>query len=322
MGRPLTRGGLLAARRRSVTADAASVDPTIRRIPAPEEPVPALAWPTVGVFAAAVAIWCTSGALAIAGIWPWPLSVLFNTAAAFALFTVVHEACHRTLSTNAAVNAWLGRIAMLFFGPYAGFGMFRFIHMQHHRFTNHHDGSDPDHYASTGRGWRLLLRWLTLDLNYVRFYAARRATRPRAEVAEALAVPVLVGSAQLALVFAGQGFWVLVLWLLPSRLSGLLLSWSFDYLPHHGLHHTPSEDRLKTTRNRVGAERLLTPLLLYQNYHLVHHLHPIIPFYRYIAVWRRNEETYLTGHPALSTPRGRPLTADEYRRLRELAHQH
>jgi ring-1,2-phenylacetyl-CoA epoxidase subunit PaaE len=72
--------------------------------------------------------------------------------------------------------------------------------------------------------------------------------------------------------------------------------------------------------NRIGFERLLTPLALYQNYHLVHHLHPAVPFYRYIAVWRRNEERYLERNPALSTVRGRPLTASEYRRLRELEH--
>ena len=81
-------------------------------------------------------------------------------------------------------------------------------------------------------------------------------------------------------------------------------------------------DKLKTTRNRVGLEWLMTPALLYQNYHLVHHLHPLIPFYRYIAVWRRNETAYLSGDPELSTVRGRRLTPDEYRRMRELADHH
>ena len=57
--------------------------------------------------------------------------------------------------------------------------------------------------------------------------------------------------------------------------------------------------------------------------HLVHHLHPIVPFYRYLAVWRRNEERYLEGDPALSTVGGRPLTVDEYRELCKLAeHEH
>jgi hypothetical protein len=34
------------------------------------------------------------------------------------------------------------------------------------------------------------------------------------------------------------------------------------------------------TTMRFGLEWLLTPLLVYQNYHLIHHLYPEIPFYR------------------------------------------
>jgi ring-1,2-phenylacetyl-CoA epoxidase subunit PaaE len=108
----------------------------------------------------------------------------------------------------------------------------------------------------------------------------------------------------------------------PQRLAVLLLGWSFDYLPHHGLHLTHRQDPFKATRNRVGLERLLSPVMLYQNYHLVHHLHPVIPFYRYIAVWRKQEDEYLEHEPALTDVRGRPLTADEYRRIRELAHHY
>ena len=76
---------------------------------------------------------------------------------------------------------------------------------------------------------------------------------------------------------------------------------------------------LVDSRSRVAAR----PLLLYQNYHLVHHLHPVVPFYRYIKVWRRSEDAYLENDPALSDVRGRVLTVDEYRRLRELQqHDH
>ena len=103
------------------------------------------------------------------------------------------------------------------------------------------------------------------------------------------------------------------------RLAVMWLGFAFDFLPHHGLHLTPSEDRFKTTRNRVGLERLLSPLLLYQNYHLVHHLHPRIPFYKYVEVWRRKEREHLANGPVLSDVRGRELTVEEYRRLRELA---
>jgi ring-1,2-phenylacetyl-CoA epoxidase subunit PaaE len=58
--------------------------------------------------------------------------------------------------------------------------------------------------------------------------------------------------------------------------------------------------------------------MLYQNNHLVHHLHPVIPFYRYVGVLRQQEDAHLERDPALSDVRGRPLTADEYRQIREL----
>jgi fatty acid desaturase len=105
-----------------------------------------------------------------------------------------------------------------------------------------------------------------------------------------------------------------------ERLNALTLGWSFDYLPHCRLESQEEAGRFRTTRNRVGWEWLMTPLMLYQNYHLVHHLHPVVPFYRYLSVWRLRECQYLDRDPALSTIRGRPLSAGEYRRLRALEH--
>jgi ring-1,2-phenylacetyl-CoA epoxidase subunit PaaE len=191
--------------------------------------------------------------------------------------------------------------------------------MQHHRFTNHRDGDDPDDYTNRGPRWQAPLRWLTIDLWYMVFYLPRLRTRPRSERIELYLTWLIIFGASAAAIATGHLFDLIVLYYLPVRLAILFLGFAFDYLPHHGLHHTPSEDRLKTTRNRIGAERLLSPALLYQNYHLVHHLHPLVPFHRYLAVWFRNEDAYLEGEPALSDVRGRPITVDEYRRLRQLA---
>jgi ring-1,2-phenylacetyl-CoA epoxidase subunit PaaE len=65
-------------------------------------------------------------------------------------------------------------------------------------------------------------------------------------------------------------------------------------------------------------EWLFTPLMLSQNYHLVHHLHPSIPFYRYLPTWRRNEEAYLERDAAISTVFGQQLNPDEFREWKEL----
>lgn len=40
----------------------------------------------------------------------------------------------------------------------------------------------------------------------------------------------------------------------------------------------------QATTIRRGWEWLLTPLMVYQNYHLIHHLYPTIPFYNYLKV--------------------------------------
>jgi ring-1,2-phenylacetyl-CoA epoxidase subunit PaaE len=305
-----------------MAAQPSSAIEQIRTIPNPEEPVPVLALPTLALFTIALGGYLGSSALAIAGLIPLPVATLINAVFAFCLFTVSHEASHHAASSNGNLNLWLGRIATPFFAPQASFRVWRFIHMQHHRHTNNDDGSDPDHYTHAGASWTAPLRWLTIDIWYLIFYFPKMASRPRAEKVGLVVQAVILGGLSVLLIASGHWVWLVFLILIPARLAVFMLGWAFDYLPHHGLVTTSAEDRYKATRNRVGLERVLTPLLLYQNYHLVHHLHPVVPFYRYIAVWRRNEDEYLRHNPALSTPTGRPLTVDEYRQLRELEHHH
>ena len=281
-----------------------------------------MALPALGVFFGSLGLWVASTVLALSATWPLWLSVPVNAVAAYGLFTVAHDAGHRSLSRHDVVNTWLGRISLAFFAPHASFRVWRYIHMQHHRFTNHDDGRDPDRYTQDGPAWQLPLRWLTVDLHYLRWYAPHLAKRPRGERIELAVTWGLIVAGVAALAAGGLLVEALVLWLLPARLAVIWLGFAFDFLPHHGLHRTPEEDRFKTTRNRLGFERLLTPLLLYQNYHLVHHLHPTIPFHRYVAVWRRGLPRYLEGEPELTTAFGRPLTDDERARLRELADHH
>jgi fatty acid desaturase len=292
---------------------------TVTRIPDPAEPVPAVAWPTVALLAGALALFAGSGILFLTGVLPWYASIWSSAIGCYLLFTVSHDSAHHSASNRAGLNTWIGRVSTPFFAPHASFAVWRFIHMQHHRFTNHDDGSDPDAFTMRGPAWQRPLRWLTIDLYYVVFYVPHLRSRPRSEQVEFAIQGTLLIALTVACAVTGHFVDLLLVLFIPARLSILWLAFAFDYLPHNGLHATPSEDKLRTTRNRVGFERIVSPLMLYQNYHLVHHLHPLVPFYRYLAVWRRNEGGYLAGDPALSTVRGRALTVEEYRRIRELA---
>jgi fatty acid desaturase len=293
-------------------------DLTIGRIPDPAEPVPAIAWPTLALAGAGLGLWSAAATLALTGTVPWWIATLTNAVAAFFLFTVTHESWHHSTSTNSTYNRWMGRVATAFFAPFSGFAMARFIHMQHHRFTNEPHGKDPDHFLEQGSPWSVVWRSQAVDYYYFKFYAQHWSSRPRSEQIELTASFSITTAIAVIAVAFGYGWEFLYLYILPSRIQLLWLGYAFAYLPHHDLSHTPQSNRFRTTRLRVGAERLLTPVMLYQNYHLVHHLHPLVPFYRYIAVWRRNEGRYLANDPAVVSVRGRPLSADEYQQLREL----
>ncbi|MEX1178810.1 MAG: fatty acid desaturase [Nitriliruptor sp.] len=266
--------------------------------------------------------------LAVYGVTAWAaltgrltawVSIPVHAAMCFAMFTVLHDATHRGAGKVKAVNEILGRLAIPFVALHASFPLFRFIHLEHHKHVNEDPDVDPDAWVIEGPTWQLPLRWAVVDLRYAWFWANNVRSRPRAEIVESVAVMAVAAALLTGLVLTGHlGAFALVL-LIPQRIALVVLAWWFDWLPHHGLEATNRDDRYQTTRNIVGAERLLTPLMFSQNYHLVHHLHPIVPFYRYLQAWRNEEVAYLEHDPPLATPTGRPVTADEERARRGLA---
>ena len=211
-----------------------------------------------------------------------------------------------------------GYISVPFVAPYASYRLLKFIHIEHHRNTNEPKSVDPDAWTSEGPWWQLPFRWMTIEGWYFVFYVRRISQRPRGEVIGTVATAVGVLAAFAGLVAAGYGAELVVAFLIPQRIGMGMLAWWFDYLPHHGLPFTQRQDKYRATRVRVGGEWWATPLFVYQNYHLVHHLHPSVPFYRYVRAWRRNEQAYLDRNAAISTVFGRSLTPAEYRTWRRL----
>ncbi|MGH3349275.1 MAG: fatty acid desaturase, partial [Nocardioides sp.] len=286
-------------------------------LPDPGEKVPPLSWPIVGIFSGGVALFAFSTWAALADRLPVPVTVLLSATAIFVLFTVLHDAAHYSVSTHRWINVAFGRVAMFFVSPLISFKSFAFIHIEHHRNTND-DDNDPDHFVSGAPWWQVPFRFPLMDVPYLSFLVRNVKRRPRAEVAETVVLLVLSAAVILGAALAGHLWTLAVLYLIPERVAMFVLAWWFDWLPHHDLDDTQQENRYRATRNRVGSEWVLTPLLLSQNYHLVHHLHPSIPFYRYVAAWRRNEEAYLERDAAIGTVFGQQLDPDEYRDWKRL----
>lgn len=286
-------------------------------LPDPGERVPTLSWPIVGIFSGAIATFAFSTWAALTGTLAEPVTILLSAAAIFVLFTVLHDAAHYSISTHRWVNVAFGRVAMLFVSSLISFKSFAFIHIEHHRNTND-DDNDPDHFVSGAPWWQVPFRFPLMDVPYLGFLVRNMRRRPRAEVLETVLLMAASVSVIVACALTGHLWTLAVLYLIPERAAMFVLAWWFDWLPHHDLEDTQKENRYRATRNRVGSEWILTPLLLSQNYHLVHHLHPSIPFHRYVAAWRRNEEAYLERDAAIGTVFGQQLDVEEYREWKRL----
>merc|ERR1711920_568282 len=144
-----------------------------------------------------------------------------------------------------------------------------------------------------------------------------RATR----LQSALAVSMNLGAVS-ALCCCGLRGLFFQFWLMPALLGVTALGLAFSYIPHHHPHmHTVRRDEhLYGCTSTVGglfsagegdSTRLLTWLLLGQNYHSIHHLYPTIPFYSYAAIWRSHRAAFVAaGVPVVALFGG----SDDHRR--------
>jgi beta-carotene hydroxylase len=238
-----------------------------------------VAWPTVGLAVFAVLLWCAGAKLFVFGWWLGGVATM--TVATYLAFTPMHDASHFAAARLGWVNAIIGRIcALAFFAPFVAF---RYVHLEHHKHTNDAQ-RDPDTWSARTPRLFLPLRWVTQDLHYYWVYG--RAGRPLAERIEAASIFGGLVIVAAALVTTGHP-WFLGAWILSGRLALTVLAFSFDFWPHHPHDVTHAQNRYLTTTVRPGF--VLQVLLLNQNLHLMHHLHPGVPFYRYGPMWRAEE---------------------------------
>ena len=225
--------------------------------------------PTLLMFSGAVGIVI----LSVCGywIWQWPHWVCFmcNVLALHISGTVIHDACHQSAHRNRIVNAILGHGSALMLA--FAFPVFTRVHLQHHGNVNDPE-NDPDHYVSTGGPlWLIAVRFFYHEI----FFFKRRLWR-KYELLEWFLSRLFV----VAIVFISVQYhflhYVLNFWFVPSLVVGITLGLFFDYLPHR-----PFVERNRWKNARVYANPILNILILGQNYHLIHHLWPSIPWYNY-----------------------------------------
>lgn len=239
-----------------------------------------VAWPTVALFVFVVLAHGAAWVIALTGALPLPVAFALSTLAAYSAFTVLHEAAHgnihgreERLRRPAEALGWLAGLLLL--APHVSF---RLLHLRHHSRTNDPD-NDPDLWVRGSNVFVVLLRCYTLVPHYWWQFLAGPASRTPAGMASRRAsVLALIGLAALfaALAWAGLGTEALWVWVLPAVAASGALAFFFDWLPHH----PHGEQRRFHDTRAIDVPGLFWPLLG-QSLHLVHHLYPRVPFYRY-----------------------------------------
>lgn len=207
------------------------------------------------------------------GYWQWHwvdwACFVINVVALHLVGTVIHDASHNVAHRNKIFNAILGHGSALMLG--FAFPVFTRVHMQHHANVNDPE-NDPDHFVSTGGPlWMIAVRFLYHEI----FFFKRRLWR-KYELLEWFLSRLAVGSVIFFSVQHGFLGYVLNFWFSPALVVGLALGLFFDYLPHR-----PFQERDRWKNARVYPNPILNLLIMGQNYHLIHHLWPSIPWYHY-----------------------------------------
>jgi len=208
-------------------------------------------------------------------LWGWVDWICFcsNVLALHLAGTIIHDASHNSAHRNPILNAILGHGSALMLG--FAFPVFTRVHLQHHAHVND-PKNDPDHFVSTGGPlWLIAARFFYHEV----FFFQRRLWRKYELLEWFLSRLFLVSMVFIACHYGFIGY-IMNFWFVPALVVGITLGLFFDYLPHR-----PFKERDRWKNARVYPSPILNLLILGQNYHLVHHLWPSIPWYKYEAAY-------------------------------------
>ncbi|GAB4377099.1 MAG: fatty acid desaturase [Elainellaceae cyanobacterium] len=230
--------------------------------------------PTLLVFLTAVGLVVIS----TLGYWVWDFPHWYcfvsNTIALHLAGTVIHDASHNVAHRDRVMNSVLGHGSALMLG--FSFPVFTRVHMQHHANVNDPD-NDPDHFVSTGGPlWLIAPRFFYHEV----FFFKRRLWRKYELLEWFFDRAVFVTIVCLAVHYDFVSY-LFNYWFSPALVVGLALGLFFDYLPHR-----PFQERDRWKNARVYPNSVLNLLIMGQNYHLIHHLWPSIPWYNYQEAYR------------------------------------
>ncbi len=240
------------------------------------------AWKSVVLALVTKLIWVFTLVLCLRGALGISLALFIMCICAYINFTPMHEASHGNIAGRfkkyRLLEKFIGHLsASSLFIP---FPIFKQLHLQHHSFTNVKEW-DPDFWVATRNPFILIFKVLTIKPHYY-FHAL---IKPRSAVRrERKKIISILGFYLFIIILSellfGVGLKFSFLWFSSAVLALAILAFVFDWLPH-----TPHNKIGRYIDTAIIDKSFLTYPMLYQNYHLSHHLYPRVPFYHYKKVY-------------------------------------
>ncbi|WP_109298708.1 fatty acid desaturase [Aquimarina sp. AU474] len=237
-----------------------------------------VAWPTIFLF---LGLLIGYGFLWYAykkGLGGWTSCI--GAILAYGMFTIAHEACHSNISGGVKsfifIEKTLGWVSSLFLMfPYCAFVI---IHLRHHAHTND-PIKDPDNYVNGSNALSIFFRCTTLIGHYFGLTLGKDSKNDPAMKSirgQSILFTFLIIFLMGTFIIIGEGYALLYVFILSALIAAPILAFSFDWIPHYPHHNTG-----KYHNTRVITIPGLEFVSLYQSYHLMHHLFPRVPFYKY-----------------------------------------
>lgn len=257
---------------------------------------PVIAWPTIALVLLLLPLHLALLTLGLSGLLsPWWLTLPLGISA-YLHYTPAHEAIHRNIVRSRRfepINALIGWWSALLAGM--TWPLLYRTHVAHHVHTN--SERDPDSFVQ-GPLWRLfalaalsvftnllpVIVWKLIyggkapDLGYLDAWKIMPSPEWRRHQIGHGVMCAAVWTA----VFTGYGEQAFALFVVPATIGRLLMGIFLSWLPHAPF---IVGDRYRNTALRKS--RLLSILSVGHTMHLMHHLWPRVPFYRYHALYRQ-----------------------------------
>ena len=212
-------------------------------------------------------------------------TIPLSTLGVYILFTPLHEAVHKNISSNKLINNIIGNIVVVPFF-FANFETFKYIHLQHHSHTNK-PILDPDRFSRFG-----IISCICMPLHYYKYYMTTmyKENKVRSNI---LYMGCIYFYIYLSYIFSAFHH-LFILWILPSIFAIGILAYLFDYLPHRDhtdtTCHTVMTDGFIKLNNGKGNNIISFLTCNQLTYHHIHHLYTRIPFYKYKSIWDNKYE--------------------------------